>query len=379
MKLTNLIVPVIFLSAIAISCNSAEETELSKLIASRTDLEVRIMSLEDSVDLLDVLIDKLDTTEKNFSLVRLDTVRNSFISEDAMFQGSVEASQSIVLSPEMSGVVRSLRVKEGQRVNSGSVLATLDAQILYKNIAEIEKSLELAEYMLQKQQNLKDQGIGTEASLVQAKNQKESLETRVASLKAQAAKSTVIAPFSGYVDQIFTKLGEIGSPQVPMLRLVNLDKVVVKAEVSEAYLMDIQPGDKVTLTFPSINKTVTSKVTSVGKFINPTNRTFPIQIEVNNSDKSILPNLIAEVKVEKDFTQDAILIPSESILEDNKGATFVYINENGKAKKKSIVKLYVKGAVTQIAKESEVKVGDIIITSGASALIDGDAVKELKN
>ena len=182
----------------------------------------------------------------------------------------------------------------------------------------------------------------------------------------------------GYVDKIFTKLGEIGSPQMPMMRLVNLNKVVVKAEVSEAYLMDIQKGDKVTLKFPSINKTVSSRIASVGKFINPTNRTFPIHIELVNRDKSILPNLIAEVKVEKEFTENAILIPSVSILEDSKGATFVYIYEEGKAKRRAVSKLYVKEDITQISKESEVKEGDIIITNGASALVDGDKVTELK-
>lgn len=379
MKLIKISITVIVFSVVAFSCKpKPNDTPLANLLEQQADLETRIKLLEDSVAILDELIEEKDTSEKNYALVTLDTVRNRPISEDVMFQGSVEADKSIMLSPETSGVIRSLLVREGQNVSRGRVLARLDSEIINKNILEVKKSLELAEYLLEKQQNLKNQGIGAEANYIQAKNQKESLESRLASLKTQASKSNVVAPFSGYVDEIFTKLGEVGNPGMPMLRLVNLEKVVVKAEVSESYLMDIQVGDKVSLNFPSIGKTVTNaKITSLGKYINPTNRTFPIHIELSNRDRKILPNLIAEVIVEKDFTKEAILIPSESILEDNKGSKYVFVYENGVAIRKAISVLFVKNEVTQIAGSSEVKEGDIVIRKGASALNNGDKVAEL--
>ena len=276
--------------------------------------------LEDSVTLLEDKIEILDTNEKDYPRVKLDSVRNNSISEDVTFQGNVEADKTIMLGPETQGVVKALYVKEGQYVARGKIIAVLDSEILRQNVKEVEKTLELAEYMLLKQQNLKDQGMGAEANYVQAKNQVESLKTRLATLKTQASKSNVIAPFSGYVDKIFTKLGEMASPSMPIIRLVNLDKVVVKAEVSEAYLKDIKVGDKVSLNFPSIDKQIDNvKITSIGKFINPTNRTFPLQVEIKNSDKSIIPNLLAEVTVEKDFTKEAIIVSSSSILTDSEG------------------------------------------------------------
>jgi len=230
---------------------------------------------------------------------------------------------------------------------------------------------------LEKQENLKQKGIGAEANYVQAKNQVESLQTRLATLKTQASKSALVAPFSGYVDEIYTKLGEMASPSMPMIRLVNLDKVKVKAEVSEAYLMDIEIGNKVTLNFPSLNKVINAKVSSIGKFINPTNRTFPIQIEVANKDREIIPNLIAEVTVEKDFTKEAIIIPSASVLTDSEGMKYVYVYEMGVAKMRKVDVIYVKGSKTQISENSEVKPGETIITKGASAVSDGQKVTEL--
>lgn len=382
MRLKKIITLTIAGSLLFVACKPGvvTNTPLAKLEKQKESFEKRISTLEDSLEIIEKLIIEKDSTKDfNYPSVMLDSVRINSISEDVTFQGSVEADKTIMLGPEAQGVVKAIYVREGQYVSRGKTIATLDSEILQKNVKEVEKSLELAEYMLQKQQNLKDQGIGAEANYVQAKNQVESLKTRLATLKTQASKSRVIAPFSGYVDEIFTKLGEMASPSMPMARLVNLDKVVVKAEVSEAYLMDIQLGDKVSLNFPSIGKVINNaKVTSIGKFINPTNRTFPIQIEIRNRDKKVIPNLIAEVKVEKDFTKNAIIIPSISVLTDSEGNKYVYIFKEGKSYKRSINELYVKGELTRIGADSEVKAGDVIITKGASAVSDGQNVQELK-
>lgn len=380
MKLTYIAVAVLA-SSLFVSCSSGEDenTPLAELNKQRTDFEAKIAMLEDSLNLVEAKIMEMDTTiENNYPLVSLDTVSTNSISEDVTFQGNVEADKTIMLGPEAQGLVKAIYVKEGQYVSAGKTIATLDSEILRKNILEIEKSLELAEYLLEKQENLKKQGIGAEANLMQSKNQVESLQTRLATLKSQAAKSTVSAPFSGYVDEIYTKLGEMASPGSPMIRLVNIDKVMVRAEVSETYLMDIEVGNNVTINFPSLNKIIAdAKVSSVGKFINPTNRTFPIQIELKNKDRDIIPNLIAEVTVEKDFTKEAILIPSESVLTNSEGGKYVYVYENGMAIMKKVVVIYVKGKRTQISAESETKTGDVIITKGASAVSNGQKVTEL--
>ena len=379
MKITTIAFTVLT-SSLIISCNSKEETNtsLTSLNLQKIEFESRIAALEDSLSKVEAQITSLDTTrENNYPLVSIDTVSNNSISEDVTFQGSVQADKTIMLGPETQGMVKAIYVKEGQYVSAGKTIATLDSEILSKNIQEIEKSLELAEYLLEKQENLKKQGIGAEANYVQSKNQVESLQTRLSTLKTQASKSAVVAPFSGYVDEIYTKLGEMASPAMPIIRLVNLDKVKVKAEVSEAYLMDIKVGNKVSLNFPSLNKVIEAKVSSIGKFINPTNRTFPIQIEVANKDKEIIPNLIAEVTVEKDFTKEAILIPSQSVLTDSEGMKYVYVFDKGVAKMRKVDVIYVKGNKTQISEKSEVKPGETIITKGASAVSDGQKVTEL--
>ena len=168
---------------------------------------------------------------------------------------------------------------------------------------------------------------------LQAKAQMESLENNLASLKTQARKMKVIAPFSGIIDEIYPKNGELTSPQMPVVRLLNLDKVYVEADVTETYLPVIKIGTKTIVNFLSINKEVTSEIYQIGNFINPDNRSFKTRININNKDNSIKPNLLADIKIQ-DFEEDGIIIPSNLVQKDQNGNDYVFVihTENGENK-----------------------------------------------
>lgn len=314
--------------------------------------------------------------DDNISAVTIASVDQQPFAEKVTFQGTVEAEQNVLVSPQSNGVIRGIFVKEGEKVAAGKTLASLDSDIINQNAAEVEKSLELATYMYEKQIKLKEKGVGVELQLEQAKNQKESLERRLSTLGTQASKNIVYAPITGYVDEIIPNVGEMASPGIPMFRVINLNKVTVKADISENYLMDIQQGNAVEIYFPSIDYTIKDlTITRSSKFINPNNRTYDIQIDIDNKDQLILPNLLAEVIVTKDFTQDALIVPSISVLEDNKGQKYVYLYNNGIAKKQNIKVDFVDGDLTQVTKGSGLKKGDNVIVKGVTAIVDGEKVK----
>jgi RND family efflux transporter MFP subunit len=370
------LIPIIALSVLA-SCGGSGANDLDGLKKERAGLKTQITTLEASLKNLNDRISKLDTT-KNIMLARVNVTKSELkpFSEKVTFQGTIEANKNVLVSPQSSGAIRGIYVKEGQRVTAGKALASLDSDILSKNVQEVEKSLELANYMLEKQTKLKEQGVGTEVQYTQAKNQKEALERRLATLNTQAGKSRVISPISGYVDEVFPNIGEMASPQMPMFRVLNLDKVTVVSEISEGYLKDIKIGSSVSVYFPSLDKTVDNlKVTRVGKFINPANRTFSIQIDIVNKGNEILPNLLAEVIVTKKYTKDALLVPSASVFEDNKGSKFLYVLENNKAVKKNIKIDFVDGETTQVTKGTGLTESEVVIVKGASAIVNGEEVE----
>lgn len=317
------------------ACAPKEETttdnSLSGLKAQRTQLQKEINGLNKQISDLDISIAKLDTAKRLALVTTLPVMEKQF---DHFFevQGIIEADKNVILYPEMGGTVRQISVREGQKVSKGEILVSLDTELIELQIKELQTNLELATTTFERQKRLWDQKIGSEMQFLQAKAQKESLETSVATLKAQLRKNRIVAPFSGIVDEIWPKIGELTSPASPVIRLVNLDKIYLSADVSESYIATVKKGTVVEVNFPAYDITVPAKVKMVGNFINPGNRTFKVTVDVENRDNMIKPNLMGYLKI-RDFSVDSgIVVPQRLIQEDPNGNNFIYTVKNSKKK-----------------------------------------------
>jgi membrane fusion protein (multidrug efflux system) len=91
-------------------------------------------------------------------------------------------------------------------------LITIDSEMLASTIDEIETSLEMANYMFEKQQKLMDEGVGVEIEYEQSRNQKKALEQKLKTMRSQQGKTVVRAPFAGVIDEIMISLGDMASP-----------------------------------------------------------------------------------------------------------------------------------------------------------------------
>ena len=313
--------------SLVMSCNPA--TEEAK---SLTDLKTKKNAL---VDQLNEISKELKSVENAISaldtLKRLMTV-TSFKAEEKEFnhyievQGVVKADKTIELRAEMGGSITAILIKQGQRVYKGQILATLESSVIDNSVLQLKTQLDLAKTTYERQARLWDQKIGSEIQFLQLKAQKEALENRLNSLKAQARKMKVVAPFSGVIDQVFAKNGELVSPQTPFLRLVNLDNVYVESEITETYLKAVTEGTKALLHFKSIDTFVEASITQVGNFINPSNRSFKTRIDIKNTNNELKANLLANIKI-NDYNASGIVIPSKVIQKDRNGKTFVYVLE----------------------------------------------------
>jgi len=275
----------------------------------------------------------------------------------------------------MGGTVKAIYVKEGQQVSKGQILAQLDDSYLKNNIAELNTRLALAKTTFERQERLWKQKIGSEMQFLQAKAQKENFENSLASLKTQARKMKIIAPFSGVVDEIFPKTGELTSPQMPVVRLLNLSNVYVEAEVTESYLHNIKTGTEVKVYFPSINKKIDSEISQIGNYINPENRSFKARINILNKDKLIKANLLASLKI-LDFKADGIIIPSTLVKQDQNGDDYVYIIESRNGDKTVVKKLVDIGEEYnhEVFVSSGLTKNDTLVNVGARLVKAGDIV-----
>ena len=371
----------IIITSIAIitlfSCSKekTENPDLQELTTKKTAILKSIDSLNSELRLVESQIVKLDSSAK-LHLVTLLPVKDTLFKHYLEIQGAVQADKNIIITPEMGGTITSIFVKDGQKVAAGQALVQLDDATLRNNIAQLKTQLALATTTFERQQRLWNDKIGSEMQYLQAKAQKESLESNLASLQSQAAKARITAPFSGTIDEIFPRIGELTGPQTPIVRLINLDKVYIEAEITEAYLPIVKKGTEVIVTFPTLNKEIVSTVAQVSNFINPENRSFKVQVNIPNKDKEIKPNLLSELKI-LDFTANGIVVPSHLIQQDQHGHDYVFVAQE-KNNETEVIK---KPVTTASEYKNDVYVSeglsknDTLVDEGARLVKAGDFVR----
>ena len=293
-------------------------------------------------------------------------------------QGRIDGNENIGVSPRTAGVVTRVIVKEGDYVKKGKVLAELDADVLKRNLSDLQSQLSFVTDLYEKQKALWDQKIGSEVQYLTAKNNKESIENKIASLKDQISMSSITAPIDGTVEDIPIKVGQLAVAGVPAFRVINFARAKAVADVGEAYSSKIKTGDQVKIFLPDFNDELQQNVTFASKYINPTNRTFIVEVELPPSAKMVYrANMIAVIRI-KDYTNPSTIAVSENYIQSSKNeGLFIYIavDENGKkVARKTFVKTGVTyNGLTEIL--SGLKEGDKMITAGFKDLYDEQVIE----
>ena len=367
----NLNVTIIAAAVILSSCGDAKQDKSSK-IKSLDSLKKEMSTLQGKIATIEEEIAKDDTTKKvKLKTVELATLTPQLFNNYIDVQGKVDADENVSINAEMPGTVSRVMTKVGDAVSVGQVLAELDSKALQQGIAELQNSLELSKTMFEKQKTLWDQKIGTELQYLQAKNQKESLEKRMASMQEQVKMTKIISPISGIVDAVDIKIGQATAPGMPAVRVVNMSSLKVKAEVAESYASKIKTGNDVVVIFPDMQDTVKTKISYSAKVISQLNRTFTVTVYLDNT-KELHPNQIAIVKIIDYSNPKAFIVPIGTIQHAQEG-DFVFIADGTKAKK---VKVKVGKMYNGQAEVTEgLKEGDKLITKGFQELNEGEEVK----
>lgn len=370
----------IFLLTFFTSCEKEPETKEEKK-AALEEKRKELMTLQGEIAELEADLGETAKKEKPSKLVETMPVESKSFNHYIEVQGTVESDKNVTILPEMPATIVSLKVKEGQRVSAGQVIATLDAGTFSKQLNELKTQLTLATTVFEKRQRLWEQKIGSEIEYLQSKTQKEALENSIATLKQQMSKTVVKSPISGTIDEVYAKKGELANPAMPIARVVNVSDVQLVADVSENYLSSVKKGDKVKVFFSALGQEMEEKVTFVGQTINTANRTFKVQIDLPNKDGKIKPNLVGTVKINDFQKENAITVPTNLIQIGTDGNKFLYIvkEENGKkVAKKVVVKTGMSYQGATIVEEG-LSAGDQVVSKGYNEVVDGETVRFLES
>ena len=282
--------------------------------------------------------------------------------------GKLEAEEDAFISPEMSGQIDRIHVKEGQHVGEGQLLVSLNTSITESSIQEVKTGLELATRLYEKQKELWDQKIGSELQYLEAKNAMEQSQARLATLEAQLDMARIKAPFAGVVETIMLKEGELAVPGVQVIQLVSLGDLKLYGNVSERYMTSLKKGDLVIVNFPDFQDLNTkAPIHRIGNVIDNDSRTFRIEMKLNNNQKKLKPNMYTTILVNDFQTEAALVVPSVAIKQDIKG-NYLYVasNEDGELKAR---KRYVE---TGLSYEDQTLIREGV-TEGAEVIVKGFA------
>jgi RND family efflux transporter MFP subunit len=349
------------------------KTKKAEIDAKQQVLSIELKKINDKLDALN--------QDRNTPLITTFKVKEQVFTHYIELQGNVQTKQNVLIYPEMPGILKNVLVTEGQQVQKGQVLASIDDGGMSQQLAQLEVNAQLAKTTFERQKRLWNQKIGSEIQFLQTKTSYESQKSAVNQLKSQLRKATIRAPFSGIIDVVFKERGTVIAPGQgsEVFRIVNLSNMYIETEVPETYIGSITENKTVEVNFPILGETLTSKVRQVGNFINPNNRSFKIEIGVPNVKGNIKPNLTARLKLNDYTNKKAVLIPQSIISENAKGAQFIYIVKDKKENKEAVAeRLIIETGKTQgdLIEVTKYLLADAeIIMEGARSVNNGQVVK----
>ena len=304
--------------------------------------------------------------------------------------GNVSAPEDASLSAQAAGSLTYL-AEVGTQIEEGEVVARLDDRLVRAaldqaraNLTSAESQANLADETLRRQEPLYQDSIISaleyEGVLTQRNQARAALaqaEATVAQAQQQLENTYVRAPFPGTVEERFMNPGEQVMPGSPVLRVVNTRNLKVVAGVPETYAADIRRGTPVTISFRAYAGGEMQKTVSfVGSVINPRNRTFSIEIAIDNPSGVLKPAMIADLEVTRQVMMNQIVVPQTAILRDENGMS-VYLavdSPDGKvAQRRSIVLGPSYNGRTVVS--SGLQGGEEIIIAGQTSVTEGDAIE----
>lgn len=327
--------------------------------------ESQVLQIESSIENTKTQIDSAEVALKNAELALNNAMDGKQNVETSFNNTKMLYDTGIVSRSEFEKA--ELAYKQAQTGVEQAELAHSQAKLQYeqalKGLKTAEENLNLT-----KGQIVEENQERAMLSLEQAKASKNSASVQLEILQSTLNDTNVKSPIRGIISGKTAVKGEYTSPQLPAYTVVNMEKVNVQVKVSEVLINLLSVGQEVDVLIKTVND---EPIKGIIKTISPAadqTSTYPITIEINNADGNIKPGMFAEVHFTKDYRADTIVMPRNTVMEDETGS-YVYIAEGEKVKKVYITTGIDNGEQIEIIEG--LKEGDKIITKGQSFLTDG--------
>lgn len=289
--------------------------------------------------------------------------------------GSVETSDDVLLSAEVNGKVLKHVVTEGQKVRKGQTILRLDDTKLRQEVARLEAVTAQSKTTWERIQNLyENENIGSEIDYLNAKYAYEQSASALNSLRIDLENTEVVAPFDGVVETIFAEEGEMLAPGMAAIRLIGSEQYVITAGVPARYANVVDLGDQVEVWFDTqLQDTLSGRVVYVANSIDPSNRTFKIDIQLPEGNSYYKVDMIANLRLNTLSMEEAIVVSEEFVYSKDDRYVMYVRGTNEEGKDIALEREVVLGPSfkTEVVITNGLTIGDEIITIGSAFLNNG--------
>jgi RND family efflux transporter MFP subunit len=260
--------------------------------------------------------------------VSVTSVRRENVMRNVLATGTTEPIRDANLSPQMTGRIAAINVKEGDKVKAGAVLAQLDSleaslrvEQSAANAASTRSQYELAKAEFERLAPLAEKGTVTAQQLQRLESQRNALKAAAdaaqvmeADAKRHVTDTSIRAPFAGVISKVNSEVGEVATmmPVTVVVRLVDLSSVDVRVPVHERELARIAIGNRVTATFPSIGESAEGKVTFISPEIDPRTRSAEVVTRIPNPRGTFRAGMFTEISIAPTGVQQSLVVPKSA-------------------------------------------------------------------
>ena len=309
------------------------------------------------------------------TVVETAPVETGSIAREIELSGVVEPIRTVSVNSQLSTIVRTVLVEEGDRVSNGSVLARLEEAELGAELESARAALEAARAAFERAEQLREREVITLPEYERDRTALAAAEAGFRSLQTRVGYATVRSPIAGVVTVKHVEAGDVVGAQTQLFDVADISTLVVPIGVSELDVGQLAVGDTVALSLDAFpDRPFRGRIRRIFPAADPTTRLVPVEVALEAGSQA-RPGYLARVELRLEARDDVLLVPASAVLTSSGGEESAFVVEDGKATRRAIETGLVSQGRVEIV--SGLSTGETVIVQGGSSLREGAPVRTI--
>jgi membrane fusion protein (multidrug efflux system) len=300
----------------------------------------------------------------NVVKLQKDTLRNQL-----QVTGTILPNESVSLRSEISGLVSRIAFKEGQYVTKGTPLVYLNDDELQAQLQRLQYTQKLFETQENRQKQLLAREAISQEEYDIVLNQFNTALADIKLVEAQLTKTVIRAPFDGMLGLRQISEGSVIGTGDVITSVVNIDPIKIEFSIPERYANQVTVGSSVYFSTESLGEEVRGQVYAFEPQIDLATRTLKLRAQSSNKGSKFLPGMFVKIRFILEVTENALMVPAESVIPELSGYKVFVVGEGGKAEQRAIEIGTRTDAQVQVL--SGLNEGDLVLTTGVMQVRQG--------